>query len=965
MSADAAVVEASQRVAGVANMLPGDCGACNVLASPRQSRRSESQPSSTRSSSSASARRCAEEESQDRGLALENFYCRPVYRGGKDVEVGHSQDPTAALFAQAAQAPTGGRDGAEPAATDASVEAEALFSAGNWHLQMGSFEEAVLAFRMAAKRAEDMGDFTSQVECLQSAACALLSAGALKEAVEVTNEVLAFWEEAGSPAWPKALTLTTLAKLHLGLLEEAGGEEEEGTGPSHSELALQAADLAAALLEEVMKQSDEETAARASQDLASAVHIYGRVCLAKGDGGSALYASQEARRIFTEVEDQWGAAAAAVTAARACLGMQQLEEAREAAQWAREAFQACGNPDGAGNAQGVLDAVREQCNGDESNQEEAAGAGRGLDYSRFDAICNSSDEEELANRVQEGGMLVLPAPESLARAEAERPAEQEAPAPEPAPAVPASAPEAAGEPLVLVRFLYSSPLLSGEQVRALDVRADLQALKQAKGICTEVRVATVERLREALFARPSPGILHISAHCISLGGAQFLVLEDAGGAAYMMAAADLAAAGPWDDVELLVFLSCGSEAFARELVRLCGLRRSVCCSIQLLDRAAHLFMGTFYQALGNGRALLSCHEIARAAVRGSSDLGISSMADKFVLLGEPAPATSESPGGLWTPTPMPLVPEPWPHWPLWPRVEDFVGRQSLALSLVKVFEQRRAVCLWGARGLGKTAFCHEFCHHFSAPGGRRFSAGAFLVDYTSAVRGANGDHPDAFACAVLAELRERGGREIPAEGPTATVVRQELRTAARQLDQAGPWLLVLDGLPRSSRLRSGSHSPSSSCFSSGPSSDEETAFRAPCTPLDSLHGILDELLCSSARLCVLLTARSPLRGPWAALGLSKVVEVELPPIAPEDAARLFARRAARPFYRRDFGDEGAGGPDAGEPLLLDQELLRLLMTAPLFGQLAGSPGRVLAAAAEVHTGLPSLLRHPWLLPAAV
>jgi len=827
------------------------------------------------------------------------------------------------------------------------------------------------------------------VDCLQSAATALYEAGALKEAVEVTNEVLAFWEEAGSPPWPKAATLTTLAKLHLALLEEAGGEEseeqegDEEQGSRHSGVALKAADLAAALLEEVMKEAeDEEKAAMANQELASAVHVYSRVCLVKSYCDSALYAAEQARRIFNEVGDQWGAAAAALSAAKAHLGMQQVEEAEAAAQWARDNFEQCRNQEGVESADSILQATCREDRGKEG-QVEGTSVGRGLDYSRFDAICNSSDEEE-GPGVETDKASCLPISkrselvQDLSKAGVEavtlpvQPADDTSPAPSEAPlAMPDMLPDGGktermpAEPLVPVRFLYASPLLTGEQVRPLDVRADLQALHAAKGVYTEVRVATVERLREVLFTRPSPGILHISAHCISLGGSQFLVLEDAGGAAYMMAASDLAAAGPWDGVELLVFLSCGSEAFSRELVRLCGLRRSVCCSIQLLDRAAHLFCATFYQALGVGRALLSCHEIARAAVRSSSDPGVSSMADKFVLLGEPAPATDGTPGGLWTPTPVAVQAEPWRAWPLWPRVDDFVGRQSLSLSLVRVFEQRRALCLWGARGSGKTAFCHEFCHHFSAPGGRRFSAGAFLVDYTSAVRGVHADHPDAFACAVLDELRERGQcTSAQVEELTAATVRQALRTAARQLDQLGPWLLVVDGCPRSSRLRGDSHSPSSSCFSSGPSSDEEGGFRGPRTPLDSLHGVLDELLCASARLCVLLTARCPLRGPWAALGLSKVVEVELPPLLPEDAARLFARRAARPFFRRDFG-EGDSSANAGEPLMLDQELVRLLVTSPVFGQLGGNPGRVLAAAAEVHTGLPSLLRHPWLLPAAV
>lgn len=861
-----------------------------------------------------------------------------------------------------------------------SVETEALFAAGNWHLEKGSFDEAVTAFRMAAKRAEALGDFTSQLECLQSAASALLSAGALKEAVEVTDEVLSYWEAAGSPLWPKALTLTTLAKLHLMLLEQASEEEEEQPfedGKLHSEVAKEAADLAAALLEEFMNETDEVTAARASLDLASAVHLYGRVCLQKYEYETALFAAEQARRLYTEVQDTWGAASVAISQARAQLGMEQVKEAEETAQWALTNCELCENHEGVESAQSILNAIWVEGTDDWPEEaEQATSSARGLDYSRFEAIGSESEEEQAAEENE--AEIEVPKPgdlvQELVKKDLERPPSPFKQADDATPSDP-SAPsrevslDTLGErsganSQVMVRFLYASPLTS-ERVRPLDIRADLQALRGAKGVHTEVRVATVERFREVLFARPGPGILHISAHCLSLGRSQCLVFEEAGGAAYMMSAADLAACGPWDGVELLVFLSCSSEAFARELTRLCGLRRAVCCSVQLLDRAAHLFCATFYQALGGGRALLTAHEIARAAVRGSTDPLVSSMADKFVLLGELTPTINGSPGEMWRPVPVPVVPQPWPHWPLWPRVDDFVGRQSLQLSLAKLFEGRRAMCLFGARGLGKTAFCHEFCHHFSAPGGRRFSAGAFLLDYASAVRGANGDHPDAFASALFDELRERGQRSFMTEEPTPGTARQALRNAARQLDQLGPWLLVVDGLPRSSRVRSGSHSPSSSCFSSGPSSDEEAGVHRPGTPLDSLHDLLNELICTSARLCVLLTARCPLRGHWMALGMSKVVEVELPPLMPEDAARLFARRAARPFYRRDFGEESARGADAGEPLMLDQELIRLLVTSPLFGQLGGNPGRVLAAAAEVHSGLPSLLRHPWLLPAAV
>jgi len=647
-------------------------------------------------------------------------------------------------------------------------------------------------------------------------------------------------------------------------------------------------------------------------------------------------------------------------------------------------------------------------------------ASRGLDYSRFDAIANSSDEEaeeeKPRSRPSVHSLLSLPKPVDLEppkvgsekdanrRPQTQLPLELMDPARPPGPSElvrASSSPRPTSEPGVRVRFLYASPLFSGGNVPALDTRADLEGLRAASGICAEVRVATVDRLRGALLARPSPGILHISAHCLRSGGNLCLALEDSFGAPHILPASDLATQGPWDGVELLVFLSCHSEAFARELVRSCGLRRVICCSFVVLDQAAQVFCGAFYQALGAGRALLSCHEIARAAVRSSADERISMEADKFVLLGEPAPPQNGQPSALWSPALTSVALEPWPSWPRWPSVEDFVGRQDFAVAAARAFEHRRVLCLAGARGIGKTAFCHGFCHHFSAPGGRRFSAGAFLVDYVSTVRGAAGEHPDAFALAILNELRagssrrpappgeEAGGGANGGAGPAqALTVRQALRQEVRRFDEGGQWLLVVDGLPRSNAAaaRGLSHSPSASscCFSSGPSSeasDEEgggwSPGSEPRTPLDCLHGVLEELLCTSAQLRILLTARVPPRGPWAALGLSKVVEVELPPLAPDDAARLLARRAARPFYRRDFGvvtvgaggggsgASGGSGGNAGEPLPLDGELLGLLAACPLALKLGGSPGRIVAAAAEVHAGLPSLLRHPWLMPALV
>lgn len=48
-------------------------------------------------------------------------------------------------------------------------------------------------------------------------------------------------------------------------------------------------------------------------------------------------------------------------------------------------------------------------------------------------------------------------------------------------------------------------------------------------------------------------------------------------------------------------------------------------------------------------------------------------------------------------------------WPLWPQVEDYLGRERFKVDLARLFQHRRAVCVWGDRGSGKTALCVEFC----------------------------------------------------------------------------------------------------------------------------------------------------------------------------------------------------------------------------------------------------------------
>eukprot|EP00913_Durusdinium_trenchii_P000062 g57.t1 len=253
---------------------------------------------------------------------------------------------------------------------------------------------------------------------------------------------------------------------------------------------------------------------------------------------------------------------------------------------------------------------------------------------------------------------------------------------------------------------------------------------------------------------------------------------------------------------------------------------------------------TFYRALGAGQALTASFEAARAAIRNGSNKNFQGEAAKFVLLC--------SDHDLWLPREAPFLSRTW--WPPWPRVEDYVGRETLTVSLAKLFEHRRAVCLWGTEGSGKTALCLEFCRFFSAPGGRRFSAGAFHVKV---------DHGSGLLTALLDQLGR--GLNRWCEEPKA-----RLQLLAQHFDELGHWLVVVDGLA------------------------------APELAEAETRELLSQLLERTTNLHLLLTARVPLHGKWTTLGSSKVVDLPLPHLEVDDAARLLASRARRPFFHQDW-----------------------------------------------------------------
>eukprot|EP00435_Cladocopium_sp_Y103_P000004 s3974_g1.t1 len=279
----------------------------------------------------------------------------------------------------------------------------------------------------------------------------------------------------------------------------------------------------------------------------------------------------------------------------------------------------------------------------------------------------------------------------------------------------------------------------------------------------------------------------------------------------------------------------------------------------------------FYRALGAGQALRASFEAGQAAIRTVAGNAFEGEAQKFVLL-----CASD---GRWPlREAVSLPPTLWPHWP---RVEDYLGRESFTVSLAKLFEHRRAVCLWGGQGSGKTALCLEFCRFFSAPG-RRFSHAAFHVTARQVAS-------SSLLAVLLQQLGHAAGGSV------------ELLRAVREVDALRrPWLLVVDG------------------FSEDLESSE----------------MLSHLLAETTHLHLLLTARDPLHGQWA-MGYSKVVDLPLPQLAPFDAARLLARRARRPFFAADFDGDGLHGAP-GVPLPMGRELLLRLRESPVMREVKGA-----------------------------
>lgn len=484
-------------------------------------------------------------------------------------------------------------------------------------------------------------------------------------------------------------------------------------------------------------------------------------------------------------------------------------------------------------------------------------------------------------------------------------------------------------------FLYASPLHWGSlPLNSLDIMSELQALRGILGISPRIEVATMESLQDALLRKAElPTVLHLSAHIGTpmLPLKPQLLLEDQRGVAHALCEDALAALASWEAEAasgaswLFVFLACGSKQMVEHLMQSAGLRHAICCAGDVLDAAARVFCRAFYKALAAGKSVVESHAVAQASVRHSANLGIRHESEKFLYL---VKSEIDTPVDIDRITRVKTA--PWISWPLWPRVEDYAACRLIdSCRIANAFKDRRVVLVLGDQGIGKSAMCREFCAYFSAPG-RLFSDRALLLDETSFCTTNEVDKSTHVASIICSKLSEQLASTADPISPMPTDVLQLVKS----MDQLGLWLLAVDGLSEMSHLS------------------------------QELIAQLDAMLRSSSSMKLLLTSRHRVPLIAETVGFSgfraakEAVELPVSPLPPAAAAKLFLRRAKRPFFPGDFDRAAVGA--VSQPLQYEPQILERLAASPLLHALGGVPGLIADAAMLVNSSLPSLLQHPAL-----
>mmetsp|Transcript_53871 Transcript_53871/g.126293 ORF Transcript_53871/g.126293 Transcript_53871/m.126293 type:complete len:727 (+) Transcript_53871:76-2256(+) len=533
-----------------------------------------------------------------------------------------------------------------------------------------------------------------------------------------------------------------------------------------------------------------------------------------------------------------------------------------------------------------------------------------------------------------------------------------------------------------VYCLFASPL--GHP--AINVRSEVETIQEAfeesgSGARLNVGVATVQSLSKLLtLAKSQKGlVLHLSAHSIrSDKGDVGLVLEDSCGKAHVLWKKRLEEILGMKEsglrsVSLLFLSTCWSQELAQVFVE-CGCPHVVCLRSPVYDVAARRFSQQFYLSLGVGESLLSAWQTARSWLCTDSKPELAEQADHFVLFGqrgadkvtlsELCGEEAEKPevGSLskLEAASRFLVAESL----IPPRPENFLGRPQFiheVLHLLSGHDSRRACTVWGAEGIGKSAFGVEFAHFATAPG-RPFSCSSQIlkIESSGAVSVAHLllEGLEALANQLEVSLRPFSGdsrsslcscqsapQSVRSEVSGASThlgsdqelmssllpVRQRIRRGFKQIERIrrkAPVLLVVD--------------------------DEVGAF----TSSAAVRKLFGELLEHTCHLHLLVLSRTPI---YSSLGPSKVVNVALPGLEEYDAAKLFLQRMHRKLEARDFpapmgsADAGGGAPSPSPSRGVLEAAIQRLKGHPLLHRLAGHPGNIREVASRVVPGGPSLI----------
>lgn len=533
-----------------------------------------------------------------------------------------------------------------------------------------------------------------------------------------------------------------------------------------------------------------------------------------------------------------------------------------------------------------------------------------------------------------------------------------------------------------------------------EVHKSLRA--QCAGAQLSIGVASVEAFKHLLtLAGSCRGlVVHLVAHGIKHPSTdEFgLVLEDDFGGPHILWRRELEGflrvhERGLRNISLLFLGTCWSEELAQIFVEF-GCSHVIAVRRPVHDSAFRMFAKQLYLALAVGQPLLESVEMAMEALRVAPNRAIQSDADSFVIFGQhgaqkatlqtlcdadhadlhgAAYSRSQLTKGFEDAALCQSVAAALPI------QEDFTGRSEMIYSIIRLLSQdRRACVVHGPRGVGKSALCSELARISSTPS-RIFSCAVVTISIMNfelgnilesilikiqelkevicfstrnAASGSNSarafghltgsPHSPEFTPESL-EASDSSGSSCSAPELSHS---SGSNTIAGSLDLACVCADICEGLLHVQSRQSSKQillvvHDSASCIST----------------CDTLRQLLGEFLDRVPELRVLICSREPIT---QALGVVKVVNVELGGLEEHDAAALFLNRVHRRLVRTDFTPPGAlpGQLDVPEgdlsPSQQKQKAIKQLLDHQLLRKLAGNPEQIKKAASRVVPNGPDL-----------